>query len=136
MKSLGNTGISFSFSPFSRGFGVPQNMVEIGCWAKKQHKILIWHSLLLEQPQPLLDNDYILSVAIHEYANEVTIILIVFWSNIHWLFVQWIIFSLYGICCIEYWLDLRQIVPSSYILASFFARKWSIITKPLKDQRK
>ena len=49
----------------------PSNMSEMGFWAKKHNKNSISYplSLELEQPQPLLDNDYILPKVLFEQYN-------------------------------------------------------------------
>ena len=47
-------------------------MAEVEYLGRKYHKNSTSHSLVIEQPQPLLDNDYILPKAILKYIMLVS----------------------------------------------------------------
>ena len=52
----------------SKGVCLPPNITKMSILVRKQDKNSISYSLLVEQPQPLLDNDYILPNVIVEKA--------------------------------------------------------------------
>lgn len=64
--------ISYCHTLIFRGFFSRPHMVEIGFLAKQTCFLFISQLLVLEQPQPLLNKDYMLSKAILEYATFVS----------------------------------------------------------------